>query len=287
MCLKKPQPPPRAGPHNAGHARTASHLLLARPAPPPLAQRRRRGRRDAGRGAGVCRACHQRIGAGRVLAGRARRQRPARPGAARHAGHAARSLYAQIATHPEVARASPVLELPRPWPALPASHQPPRGTRARPTRVRGLGADALLLPAMAPALMPRPWEPRRVMPVCPRHRVSQRGGLAGAGPAARWHSPAPRCNCRPACAPWPCAWQAPWRPRRAAGRDGHWRRARPVGARGQLTRIDLQLQPGTDRSAFSAGAASPARLARQRHAGRAGRCRAAHRATCRAPTAST
>ena len=44
-----------------------------------------------------------------------------------------------------------------------------------------------------------------------------------------------------------------------------------LGRVGQLTRIDPQLQPGTDR-APEASAASPARLAPHNHAGRAGRC---------------
>jgi putative ABC transport system permease protein len=41
-------------------------------------------------------------------------------------GTLAESLYAQVATHPDVARASPVLE-PRPWPpgGAPASEPPP------------------------------------------------------------------------------------------------------------------------------------------------------------------
>jgi putative ABC transport system permease protein len=61
-------------------------------------------------------------------------------------------LFAQIATHPDVARANPVLEATAM--ARPAEQAP--GTA--PTALRLLGADALLLPAMAPALMPRPWE---------------------------------------------------------------------------------------------------------------------------------
>ena len=61
-------------------------------------------------------------------------------------------LFAQIATHPDVARANPVLEataMARPVALAPV---------AAPVALRLLGADALLLPAMAPALMPRPWE---------------------------------------------------------------------------------------------------------------------------------
>lgn len=57
------------------------------------------------------------------------------------------SLYPLVAAHPLVARASPVLELPAV--ALHAGARVP---------LRVVGADALLLPATAPALMPRPWD---------------------------------------------------------------------------------------------------------------------------------
>ncbi len=63
------------------------------------------------------------------------------------------SLFAQVATHPDVARANPVLEATAM--ASPAVQTSPA---TAPTALRLLGADALLLPAMAPALMPRPWE---------------------------------------------------------------------------------------------------------------------------------
>ena len=55
------------------------------------------------------------------------------------------SLYAAIANHPQVERASPVLE-------LSATASTPSSARV-PLRI--VGADALLLPAIAPALMPR------------------------------------------------------------------------------------------------------------------------------------
>ncbi|MEZ5718036.1 MAG: hypothetical protein R3E55_06100 [Burkholderiaceae bacterium] len=59
------------------------------------------------------------------------------------------ALYGHLATHPQVARASPVLE-------LTALASTPGATARVPLRV--LGADALLLPAVAPALLPRPWD---------------------------------------------------------------------------------------------------------------------------------
>ena len=67
------------------------------------------------------------------------------------------ALYGQLATHPQVARASPLLELSAVARALrpqPGAASVPSPTSA-PLRV--LGVDALLLPTMAPALMPRPW----------------------------------------------------------------------------------------------------------------------------------
>ncbi|MDD2713564.1 MAG: ABC transporter permease, partial [Simplicispira sp.] len=67
------------------------------------------------------------------------------------------ALYARLATRPEVARASPVLEVAAvvlpPVPAATDTSAP----AARPLALRVVGADALVLPAMAPALMPRPF----------------------------------------------------------------------------------------------------------------------------------
>jgi putative ABC transport system permease protein len=56
------------------------------------------------------------------------------------------ALYAPLATHPDVARASPWLELSTP------ARRPGQSSGAT---LRVLGADALLLPALAPALLPR------------------------------------------------------------------------------------------------------------------------------------
>jgi len=66
-------------------------------------------------------------------------------------GHVDERLYPLLAREPEVARASPVLEL-----QLQASATS-TADRQTPTLIRVLGVDALLLPATAPALMPRPW----------------------------------------------------------------------------------------------------------------------------------
>ena len=60
----------------------ALHFLVARAAPPPVAQCSGGGVGDAGGGAGVFGAPDQRLRAGRVLAGGALSGRAARPGAA-------------------------------------------------------------------------------------------------------------------------------------------------------------------------------------------------------------
>ena len=67
-------------------------------------------------------------------------------------GHLDEALYGRLATHPQVARASPVLEL-----SAVAAPAEASGAQAARVPLRVLGADALLLPAVAPALMPRPW----------------------------------------------------------------------------------------------------------------------------------
>jgi putative ABC transport system permease protein len=61
-------------------------------------------------------------------------------------------LYTQVVQHPQVAQASPWLELTAlgEWPGN-------AGQAPASTPLQVLGADALLLPTMAPALMPQPW----------------------------------------------------------------------------------------------------------------------------------
>ena len=60
------------------------------------------------------------------------------------------ALFGRIATHPQVARANPALEVS----VLALSES---ATNATPTPLRLIGTDALLLPRMAPDLMPRPF----------------------------------------------------------------------------------------------------------------------------------
>ncbi|WCM89670.1 ABC transporter permease [Acidovorax sp. NCPPB 3576] len=61
------------------------------------------------------------------------------------------ALYGPVATHPLVARAGPVLE-------VSAQASVPGAPDPAPVALRVVGADALLLPTMAPALMPRAFE---------------------------------------------------------------------------------------------------------------------------------
>lgn len=77
-------------------------------------------------------------------------------------GSLAQELYADMAAMPSILRASPVLEqtvLAQPLPPAPASNNAP--SAAPPTQpataLRIVGADALILPAIAPSLMPQPW----------------------------------------------------------------------------------------------------------------------------------
>ncbi|GKT23425.1 FtsX-like permease family protein [Acidovorax sp. SUPP3334] len=62
------------------------------------------------------------------------------------------ALYGPVATHPLVARAGPVLEVSA-QASVPGAAAPGPGAASVPLRV--VGADALLLPTMAPGLMPR------------------------------------------------------------------------------------------------------------------------------------
>ena len=65
------------------------------------------------------------------------------------------ALYERLATDPQVARASPLLELSAVAQADTAAGAKDQSLR---TPIRVLGADALLLPTMAPALVPRLWD---------------------------------------------------------------------------------------------------------------------------------
>ena len=155
-------------------------------------------------------------------------------------------LFAQIATHPDVARANPVLEATAM--ARPAAQAPGNA----PIPLRLLGADALLLPAMAPALMPRPWEgAARDALFAPATVYLNPAALQSLGVPPEGSQPRPtlqlQTGLRTLAVQVAGTVSAPGAPLAVmdigAAQD-------LLGRVGQLTRIDLQLQPGTDRSAF-------------------------------------
>lgn len=156
-------------------------------------------------------------------------------------------LFAQVATHPDVARANPVLEATAM--ARPAVHTSPA---TAPTALRLLGADALLLPAMAPALMPRPWEgAARDALFAPATVYLNPAALQALGMPLEGAQPRPTLRLQTGLHTLAVqvagTVSAPGAPLAVmdigAAQD-------LLGRVGQLTRIDLQLQPGTDRSAF-------------------------------------
>ncbi|MBJ2163481.1 FtsX-like permease family protein [Acidovorax sp. IB03] len=156
-------------------------------------------------------------------------------------------LFAQIAPHPDVARANPVLEATAM--ASPAVQTSPA---TAPTALRLLGADALLLPAMAPALMPRPWEgAARDALFAPATVYLNPAALQSLGVPPEGSQPRPtlqlQTGLRTLAVQVAGTVSAPGAPLAVmdigAAQD-------LLGRVGQLTRIDLQLQPGTDRSAL-------------------------------------
>ncbi|ART59758.1 ABC transporter permease [Acidovorax carolinensis] len=165
------------------------------------------------------------------------------------------ALYGQLASHPQVLRASPWLELSTLAQANP-SEATPQGTSPAPARVvlRVVGADALLLPAVAPALMPRAFAgSERLAMLAPatvflNAAALQALGLAtdGSGAATlRLHTGLPTSTSYTVrVAGTVAAGGAPLAVMDIGAAQDLW------GQEGRLTRIDLQLQPGTDRAAF-------------------------------------
>nr|WP_029414084.1 ABC transporter permease [Acidovorax radicis] len=165
------------------------------------------------------------------------------------------ALYGQLATHPQVARASPLLELSAVARALRQGSGTATVPTPPPTPLRVLGVDALLLPAMAPALMPRPWAGAdRLALFAPatvflNTAALQALGLPTTPPTSA--EPSPQLLLQAGLQQWPV---------RVAGTvaaGGAPLAVMDIGAAqdlfgraGQLSRIDLQLQPGTDRSAW-------------------------------------
>ena len=163
------------------------------------------------------------------------------------------ALYERLATNPQVARASPLLELSAVAQADTAAGAKDQSLR---TPIRVLGADALLLPTIAPALMPRPWDSAdRFALFAPatvflNTAALQVLGLSAAAPAPS--SPLPRLTLQVGLQPaltvqvagTVTAGGAPLAVMDIGAAQDLFGRA------GALTRIDLQLQPGTDRTAW-------------------------------------
>ena len=144
------------------------------------------------------------------------------------------SIYARVANHPQVALASPVLELSSF--AVAAS-----GKRIA---LRVLGLDALVVAQLAPALMPVPdANAGRFALFTP--------GTVFLNPAARLALPAPSFKLQSGLE------LLDVKVAGSAGAGGAPLAVMDIGAaqdlfskRGQLSRIDLRLKPGTDRAAF-------------------------------------
>ncbi len=169
------------------------------------------------------------------------------------------ALYERMATHPQVARASPLLELSavaRPVdgnsPAAGQSATTPLRTPLS-TTLRVLGADALLLPTIAPALSPRPWDGAdRFALFAPATVFLNAAALQALGLSTQTTAPWPRLSLQ-------VGLQQPLSVQVAGtvAAGGAPLAVMDIGAAqdlfgraGVLTRIDLQLQPGTDRNAW-------------------------------------
>ncbi|WP_143218462.1 ABC transporter permease, partial [Acidovorax sp. T1m] len=165
------------------------------------------------------------------------------------------ALYGHLANHAQVLRASPWLELSTlAQVAAPTTTSP----GAAPVRVvlRVVGADALLLPAVAPALMPRAFaSSERLAMLAPatvflNAAALQALGLASDGSGAATlllHTglqSSTSTSHMVRVAGTVAAGGAPLAVMDIGAAQDLW------GKAGQLSRIDLQLQPGTDRAVF-------------------------------------
>ncbi|MDH4415958.1 MAG: FtsX-like permease family protein [Acidovorax sp.] len=167
-------------------------------------------------------------------------------------GHLPEAFYERLATDPQVARASPLLELSAVAQAADAS------AAANPARtpLRVLGADALLLSPMAPALMPRPWDGAdRFALFAPatvflNTAALQALGLPTSGPQGGGAPPTVVLITG-------LQQRVPVQVAGTVAAGGAPLAVMDIGAaqdlfsrQGALTRIDLQLQPGTDAAAW-------------------------------------
>ncbi|MDM0076378.1 FtsX-like permease family protein [Variovorax sp. J2P1-59] len=145
------------------------------------------------------------------------------------------AVFALVAQHPQVTLASPVLEV---------QSLAMAGERRLPLRV--VGVDALVLPSIAPALMPRPAEGAdRLALLAPGHvflNAAARNALGASASTVQLRV------------------GTQWRTLNVAGEvaaGGPALAVMDIGAAqdlfergGRLTRIDLRLAPGADRAAF-------------------------------------
>ncbi len=166
------------------------------------------------------------------------------------------ALYERVATHPDVARAGPLLELSalaQASSAGAAAPVPGGVSAARPrTPLRVLGADALLVPAMAPALAPRPWPGAdRMVLFAPATVFLNAAALQALGLPTEPGNAPPRITLQAGLQSLDVAVGGTM----AAG--GAPLAVMDIGAAqdlfgraGQLSRIDVQLRPGVDRAAW-------------------------------------
>ncbi|MFN7855620.1 MAG: ABC transporter permease, partial [Acidovorax sp.] len=166
------------------------------------------------------------------------------------------ALYERVATHPDVARASPLLELSALAQASSAGAAAPvpGGVSAAPPRtpLRVLGADALLVPAMAPALAPRPWPGAdRMVLFAPATVFLNAAALHALGLPTEPGNAPPRITLQAGLQSLDVAVGGTM----AAG--GAPLAVMDIGAAqdlfgraGQLSRIDVQLRPGVDHAAW-------------------------------------
>jgi putative ABC transport system permease protein len=156
------------------------------------------------------------------------------------------ALFTPLTTHAQVRQASPVLELSAMARSSGATAPP-----AVPLRV--LGVDALVLPGMAPALMPRPWDASaRFALFAPATVFLNAAAFQALGLPAQAAQPAPTLVLQLGSASHVV---------HVAGTVAAGGGALAVmdlgaaqdlfGRDGALSRIDLQLRPGTDRQAFT------------------------------------
>lgn len=162
------------------------------------------------------------------------------------------ALYERLATDPQVARAGPLLELSAVAQAEDAATAP---QPAR-TPLRVLGADALLLPPMAPALMPRPWDGTdRFALFAPATVFLNTAALQALGlPTSGPHNGALPPTVLLITG---LQQRVPVQVAGTVAAGGAPLAVMDIGAaqdlfgrQGALTRIDLQLQPGTDTAAW-------------------------------------